>query len=75
MERYLLDGERLVTAVHQHWGKVAEPVGSVLAGAVLALWVDSTVPASLGWLGTAVWWGWFALVLRMTYRVAEWRHD
>ena len=26
LDRYLLDGERLVTAVHQHWGKVAEPV-------------------------------------------------
>lgn len=75
LDRYLLDGERLVTAVHQHWGKVAEPVGSVIVGAVLALWVDATVAPSLGWLGTVVWWAWFALVLRMLYLVAEWRHD
>ena len=25
LRRYLLDGERVVTAVHQHWAKVAEP--------------------------------------------------
>lgn len=75
LDRYLLDGERLVTAVHQHWAKVAEPVGSVLVGAVLALWLDARIPASVGWLATAMWWLWFALVARMTYRVAEWRHD
>ncbi|MDR6863464.1 PH domain-containing protein [Phycicoccus sp. 3266] len=75
LDRYLLDGERLVTAVHQHWGKVAEPVGSVLVGAVLALWLDARIPASVGWVATGMWWLWFALVARMTYRVAEWRHD
>ena len=32
LDRYLLDGERLVTAVHQHWGKVAEPVASAVVG-------------------------------------------
>ena len=37
LDRYLLDGERLFTAVHQHWGKVAEPVLSALAGGALAL--------------------------------------
>ncbi|MFC8503849.1 PH domain-containing protein [Pedococcus sp. NPDC057267] len=75
LDRYLLDGERLVTAVHQHWAKVAEPVGSVLLGAVLALWLDARIPASVGWLTTGTWWLWFALVARMAYRVAEWRHD
>jgi hypothetical protein len=75
LDRYLLDGERLVTAVHQHWGKVAEPVGSAVAGAVVALWVDARIPPEAGWLGTVVWWAWFALVLRAAYRVAEWRHD
>ena len=75
LDRYLLDGERLVTAVHQHWGKVAEPVGSVLVGAFVALSVDARIPASLGWFSTGIWWLWFALVARMTYRVVEWRHD
>ncbi len=75
LDRYLLDGERLVTAVHQHWGKVAEPVGSVVVGLVVALWVDAHVTPSLAVVATVVWWAWFALVLRMLYLVAEWRHD
>ena len=75
LDRYLLDGERLVTAVHQHWGKVAEPVASAVAGLVVALWVDAHVTASLSLLGNVVWWVWFALVGRALYRVAEWRHD
>jgi hypothetical protein len=75
LDRYLLDGERLVTAVHQHWGKVAEPVGSAVAGCVFALWVDSTIDPALGLVSTVVWWGWFGLVLRMLYLLAEWRHD
>ena len=75
LDRYLLDGERLVTAVHQHWGKVAEPVGSALAGAALALWVDATIDDSLGLVSTLLWWVWFALLARAVYRVAEWRHD
>lgn len=75
LDRYLLDGERLVTAVHQHWGKVAEPVGSAIAGLAVALWVDIKITPSLGVVSTVVWWAWFALVLRMAYLVAEWRHD
>lgn len=75
LDRYLLDEERLVTAVHQHWAKVAEPVGTAAAGLVLALWVDSAVPHSFAVVGTAVWWLWFAVVGRALYRLAEWRHD
>jgi hypothetical protein len=75
LDRYLLDGERLVTAVHQHWGKVAEPVLSAVAGLVVALWVDAHVTASLGLLGNVVWWAWFALVARAAYMLAEWSHD
>ena len=75
LDRYLLEGERLVTAVHQHWAKVAEPVGSTLAGSLLALWVDAHVPSALRIVATLAWWGWFALVARLLFRLAEWRHD
>ncbi len=75
LDRYLLDGERLVTAVHQHWGKVAEPVASAVAGLVVALWADARIAPSIGVVSTIVWWAWFALVLRTAYLVAEWRHD
>lgn len=75
LDRYLLDGERIVTAVHQHWGKVAEPVASALAGLVVALWVDAIVAPSVGVVSTVIWWLWFALVGRMLFLLAEWRHD
>jgi hypothetical protein len=75
LDRYLLDGERLVTAVHQHWGKVAEPVATALASGALALWVDATIPARFGLVSTLLWWAWFAVVGRTAYRIAEWRHD
>lgn len=75
LNRYLLDGERLVTAVHQHWGKVAEPLASAVAGGILALWVDANIDPGLHLLATLLWWVWFALVARAIYRIAEWRHD
>jgi len=75
LDRYLLDGERLVTAVHQHWGKVAEPVATAVAGFAVALWVDGSVPRSMHLLATVVWWLFFALGARALYLVAEWRHD
>jgi hypothetical protein len=73
--RYLLDGERVLTAVHQHWAKVGEPSASVVAGLVLVLALDSFLPASLGLLADVLWWAWFVLVGRAVWRVLEWRHD
>jgi uncharacterized membrane protein YdbT with pleckstrin-like domain len=75
LERVLLDGEIVVTAVHQHWAKVAEPVASAVLGGVVAVWLDANVTAALGVLATLVWWVWFALVARMVYRLVEWHHD
>lgn len=75
IERYLVDGERIVFAVHQHWGRVAEPVGSAVAGLVVAGWLDATVAPELGLLSTVAWWAWFALVARAAWKVVNWRHD
>lgn len=73
--RYLLDGERIVIAAHQHWAKVALPVMSVVAGLVLALGLDSSVPPSLGAFANLLWWAWFALVGWAIWKVVQWRHD
>jgi hypothetical protein len=75
LDRYLLDGEVLVTAVHQHWAKVAEPVASAVVGCVFAFWVDARIDPALGLVSTVVWWAWFAVVARTAYKLAEWRHD
>jgi hypothetical protein len=73
--RYLLDGERIVTAVHQHWAKVAEPVASLVAGLVLVLVLDSYLPAGLGLMADLLWWAWFVLVGRGVWKVLERQHD
>ncbi len=75
LRRYLLDGEHVVTAVHQHWAKVAEPVASGVLGLVLALWLDSLLPASVGHAGDVLWWIWILVVVRAAWRLLEWRHD
>jgi membrane protein YdbS with pleckstrin-like domain len=75
LRRYLLDGERVVTAVHQHWAKVAEPVASAVLGLVLALWLDSLLPASVGHAADVLWWLWILVVVRAAWRLLEWRHD
>ena len=68
--RYLLDGERIVIAAHQHWAKVAEPVASAVAGLVLVLALDSFLPASLGLAANILWWVWFGMVGRANWFVA-----
>jgi membrane protein YdbS with pleckstrin-like domain len=75
VRRYLLDGERVVTAVHPHWAKVAEPVASAALGLVLALWLDSILPASVGHAADVLWWLWILIVVRTAWRLVEWRHD
>jgi hypothetical protein len=72
---YLLPGERVVAAVHHHWARVAEPVGSALVGLVVALWVDSNITASTQFIATAVWLAFCFIAARAAYRVLEWRHD
>ncbi len=73
--RYLLDGERTLTAVHQHWAKVAEPVASVVAALVLVLALDSYLPATLGAVANLLWWAWLVVVGRSLWKIVEWRHD
>ena len=73
--RYLLDGERILTAVHQHWAKVAEPLISVATALVLVLALDSSLPATLGIVANLLWWAWFVLVARALWKILEWRHD
>ncbi len=73
--RYLLDGEHIVIAAHQHWAKVAEPVASAVGGLVLVLALDSSLPAGLGLVANVLWWAWFGLVGRATWKILERQHD
>src|SRR5450759_740264 len=73
--RYLLDGEHIVIAAHQHWAKVAEPVASAVGGLVLVLALDSSLPAGLGLVANVLWWAWFGLVGRAIWKILERQHD
>jgi membrane protein YdbS with pleckstrin-like domain len=75
LSRYLLDGERVIVAMHQHWAKVAEPVASVAAGLVVVVWLDTVLPKGAWLLTNLAWWAWFAVVGRTLWRLLQWRHD
>lgn len=75
MERYLLDGERVVVALHQHWAKITGPVALAVLGLAVALTVDAKTPQSLGVIADVVWIGWAVLLLWTLWQVLAWRHD
>ncbi|MEO6998042.1 MAG: PH domain-containing protein, partial [Terracoccus sp.] len=71
----LLPGETLIIAVHEHWAHVVEPVASTAAAFVLALLVDSNVTSSTQFFATVLWWVFFAVAIRLVWRLLQWRHD
>ena len=71
----LLPGERLVTAVRAHWAKLAEPVATATLALVAAVWVDSNVTKSTQAVGTIFWWIFFALLVRLLWRLLDWSHN
>lgn len=75
LHRFLLDGEHVVVALHQHWAEAAEPVGSCVAGLIFAFWADTTFGERAPAFSNLVWIGWAVLLFRMGYRLFERRHD
>lgn len=72
---YLLQGERIVAAVHHHWACVAEPVASTVLALAIALAIDANLTPQTQGLGTIVWLGFIVVLVRMLWRLLEWRHD
>ncbi|GAB98157.1 membrane protein YdbS with pleckstrin-like domain [Kineosphaera limosa] len=75
LERYLLRGEKIVVAVHRHWGVVAEPVALAILGLIAAVWLSATLDPSAGQLADLVWWLAFALVGRALFYLWEWHRE
>lgn len=71
---YLLQGERVVVAVHQHWSRVVEPIVTAFVAFVVALWVDANLTVSTEFVGTVVWFGFLLLLARGFWKFAEWRY-
>ncbi len=74
-DRYLLDGERVVVALHRHWAMVAKPVAASVVGLVFATWVEVITPAGAKIISTAVWWLWLALVAWTVWQLVGWRRE
>jgi membrane protein YdbS with pleckstrin-like domain len=75
LDRFLLEGERVVVDVRQHWGVIAGPIAIVTAGLFLVLWVDAHVRLDGGPVAQALWLLWFASVGWLLFEVLQWRHD
>src|SRR5690349_7815672 len=73
--RFLLDGERVVVDVRQHWGVIAAPVLYTVAGLFVVLWVDARIRVDGGLFARTLWLLWFVLLGYMIFQVAQWRHD
>ncbi|HET7397669.1 MAG TPA: PH domain-containing protein [Intrasporangium sp.] len=72
---YLLPGEVIVVAAHQHWARVAEPVATTTLALVVALFVDASLTSATRSVGTVVWLAFLLVVCRLVWRLLEWRHD
>jgi uncharacterized membrane protein YgcG len=75
LDRYLLDGEKLVAAVHQHWAKVSGQIAAALGAFLLALFLDFNLPRDAQALSTFAWWFFFAVLLWAAYHVINWQRD
>jgi Bacterial PH domain len=73
--KHLLPYEAVVAAERRHWARLIEPSASVVVGLFLALWLDVKLPQNMPFARDVIWLGWLALVLRLGYRIVEWRTD
>jgi uncharacterized membrane protein YgcG len=75
LDRYLLDGEKLVAAVHQHWAKISGQLAATIGALLLALYLDFRLPRSAQPLSTVAWWVFFGVFLWAGFHVFMWRYD
>ncbi|MEP7331228.1 MAG: PH domain-containing protein [Terracoccus sp.] len=71
----LLPGETMIVVVREHWAHMVEPVASTAAAFALVLLIDSNVTSSTQFVATVLWWAFFAVAIRLFWRLAQWRHN
>lgn len=74
-KKYVLEGEKLVMAIHQHPVVVSEPVATALAILAAVVAVDVNVTGSASALVDILWWVWFAAVARAAVLVFDYRQQ
>src|SRR5215207_9277290 len=75
LDRYLLDGEKLVAAVHQHWAKISGHLAAAFAALLLALYLDFELPRSAQPVSTVAWWVFIGVLIWAGFHVFMWRYD
>lgn len=77
LRNYLVSGERVVTAVRQHWAALTLPATAFVAATVFAFWVDINAPATAGGraLANAGWLLWLVALAWAGWRLLNWRRD
>lgn len=75
MRPYLLDHERIVVAVHQHWMRIVGILTATIVGLILALAITVVTPGNAGRLVVYSWWVWFVLVAYFLFQLILWRYD
>jgi membrane protein YdbS with pleckstrin-like domain len=75
LQRFLLEGERVVVDVRQHWGVIVGPVIYTFAGLFMVMWVDARIRVDGGAFARVLWLLWFVLLGWSVFQVAQWRHD
>lgn len=75
MGRFLLDGEEMVVAVHQHWTRVIGVVTATLVGLVLVVLIGLVTPTSAGIVSDLSLYLWLLLLGYCLVQLLLWRHD
>lgn len=74
VDRYLLQGERLVLQVREHWIALAEPVATTVAAIALATGLDAVATKTTQAVGQAAWILVLVLMARLAILAFEWYH-
>lgn len=75
VKRYLLPSERTVVHRQRHPAQLLEPVGSVVLGFVLVVWVGFELPPDTPVVGDLLFLGWAVLLGRAVWKLLVWRGD
>lgn len=75
LQRYLVPDERIVVIQRRHWVYLWQPITLVVGWILVIGWLNSALDGAGqggGALLTIVMWVWFALVLRLAWKVIDW---
>lgn len=74
-QQHLLPYETVVVAERRHWARLIEPIGSVVLGLIILIWLDIRLPQNVPALHSLALILWLAVCLRLGYKYVEWRTD